>query len=289
MYDILAMIKQLGPPTWWLTLSCADLRWKEIYKILSKLNGKELTDQEIDQMSYKERCEMLNSNPVVVAKHFQYRIERLFRDILLTENNPIGKTLYHAIRIEFQFRGSPHAHCFIWVKYCPSLTEDNLDIFVNYIDKYISAYLPDPVDSPELYEQVKTYQTHNHSKTCRKYKNLECRFNFGHFFTDKTVISKPLAAEIKELERSRILKQRNTVLSKVKYFINEALNPGKKQNHTPNLTIDEILSSLDIQKDEYYKMLSVSGTDEYEIHLKRPPNSCFINNLQSYNSTSMAG
>ena len=48
------------------------------------------------------------------------------------------------------------------------------------------------------------------------------------------------------------------------------------------MTIDEILSSLDIQKDEYYKMLSISCTDEYEIHLKRPPNSCFINN---YNPT----
>ena len=26
MYDVLAMIKQLGPPTWWFTLSFADLR-----------------------------------------------------------------------------------------------------------------------------------------------------------------------------------------------------------------------------------------------------------------------
>ena len=220
MYDVLTMIKQLGPPTWWLTLSCADLRWKEIYKILSRLKGNELSDEEIDQMSYKERCDMLNSNPVVVAKHFQYRLERLFRDILLTDNNPIGKILYHAIRIEFQFRGSPHAHCFIWVKYCPELNEENMEIFVNYIDKYIAAYLPDPSDSPKLHELVRTYQTHSHSKTCRKYKNLQCRFNFGHFFTEKTVIAKPLTCEMNELEKSRKLKQRSTVLTKVKHFIN---------------------------------------------------------------------
>ena len=54
MYDVLAMIKQLGPPTWWLTLSFADLRWKEIYKILSKLDGNELSDEKIDQMSYED-------------------------------------------------------------------------------------------------------------------------------------------------------------------------------------------------------------------------------------------
>ena len=169
------------------------------------------------QMSYKERCDMLNSNPVVVAKHFQYRLERLFRDILLTDNNPIGKILYHAIRIEFQFRGSPHAHCFIWVKYCPELNEENMEIFVNYIDKYIAAYLPDPSDSPKLHELVRTYETHSHSKTCRKYKNLQCRFNFGHFFTEKTVIAKPLPCEMNELEKSRKLKQRSTVLTKVKH------------------------------------------------------------------------
>ena len=72
MYDVIAMIKQLGPPTWWMTFSCADLRWNEIYKILSKLEGRELSDNEIDNLSYDDKCKMLNSNPVVVAKHFQY-------------------------------------------------------------------------------------------------------------------------------------------------------------------------------------------------------------------------
>ena len=52
---VLAMIKQISPPNWWLTLSFADLRWKEIYKILSKLDGNELSDEKIDQMSYEER------------------------------------------------------------------------------------------------------------------------------------------------------------------------------------------------------------------------------------------
>ena len=56
---------------------------------------------------------MLNSNPVLVAKHFQYRLECLFKDVLLLSGDPVGKILYDAIRIEFQFRGSPHAHCYI--------------------------------------------------------------------------------------------------------------------------------------------------------------------------------
>ena len=29
---------------------------------------------------------------------------------------PLGETLDYAIRVEFQARGSPHAHAVIWVK-----------------------------------------------------------------------------------------------------------------------------------------------------------------------------
>ena len=119
MYEVIAMTKQLGPPSWWMTLSCADLRWKEIYKILSKLKGREMTDDEIAALSYDEKCKMLNSYPVVVAEHFHFRLERLFKDLILSTSNPIGKVQHYAIRIEFQFRGSPHAHCFIWVKDFP--------------------------------------------------------------------------------------------------------------------------------------------------------------------------
>ena len=89
LLDVVAMIKQLDPPAWWMTFSCADLCWKEIYKILSKLKGYEMSDTEIEHMTYDEKCKMLNSNPVVVAKHFQYRLECLFRDVLLGSGDPV--------------------------------------------------------------------------------------------------------------------------------------------------------------------------------------------------------
>jgi hypothetical protein len=57
---------------------------------------------------------MLNLNPIIVAKHFQYRVETFFRDVLLTNANPVGKIL----RIEFQMRGSPHLHALIWTSDC---------------------------------------------------------------------------------------------------------------------------------------------------------------------------
>ena len=35
LYDVLAMVKQLGVPIYFLTLSCADLRWEELPLLLT--------------------------------------------------------------------------------------------------------------------------------------------------------------------------------------------------------------------------------------------------------------
>ena len=75
MYDILAMVKQLGIPTWFMTLSCADLSWPELFQIITRTQGKNISDEEVNALSYNERCSLLSLNPVVVAKHFQYRVE----------------------------------------------------------------------------------------------------------------------------------------------------------------------------------------------------------------------
>lgn len=80
MYEVVAMVKQLGIPTWFMTLSCADLRWPELFQIIGRTQGLNLTDTQVDALSYYERCSMLNLNPVVVGKHFQYRVETFFTE-----------------------------------------------------------------------------------------------------------------------------------------------------------------------------------------------------------------
>ena len=67
LFEVLAMVKQLGIPTFFRTLSCADLRWNELIEIIAKLNSLNLTDDDT-----------LNKNPVLVARHFQYRVEFFF-------------------------------------------------------------------------------------------------------------------------------------------------------------------------------------------------------------------
>ena len=63
----IAMVHQLGCPTWFMTLSCADLRWTELFKIIARTWGINMSVEDIEQMTHDDRCKMLNLNPVLVT------------------------------------------------------------------------------------------------------------------------------------------------------------------------------------------------------------------------------
>ena len=85
-----------------MTSSCADLRWDELPYIINKLNNLNLTDEEIKNLTYQQRIKLFNDNPVLVARHFQHKVQVFFNGIVL--DGPLGKTKYYALRIEFKER-----------------------------------------------------------------------------------------------------------------------------------------------------------------------------------------
>ena len=257
MYEVLGMVKQLGIPTWFMTLSCADLRWPELFQIIGRMQGKTMTNEEVDGLSYHERCEMLNLNPVIVAKHFQYRVEMFFTEILLSDAKPIGKIVYYALRIEFQMRGSPHLHALIWTSDCPRLDSDNKSAYRDYIDRHVQAFVPSKEEDDELYELVNMYEVHRHSKSCRKYKNVQCRFNFGQLFTEETILAEPLPQDLDETIKSKMLENRRQILSLVKQKVDEVLNPSLS-TYDSSLSEDDIFNSIGISREEYYSALTIS-------------------------------
>ncbi|CAB4030822.1 Hypothetical predicted protein, partial [Paramuricea clavata] len=121
------------------------------------------------------------------------------------------------------------------------------------------------------------YQKHNHSKTCRKYKNVSCRFNFGQYFTKHTIVAEPLDVNLDDESKSSILNRRKEILCSVKQKIDEVLNPSK-ESYDATLTETDILNSVGISEDEYYWALSISPDSDFDLHLNRPVDSCFINN-----------
>ena len=165
LYDVLVMIKQLGIPTYFLTLPCADLRWEELPYIINKLNNLGFSDEELKILSYQELCNLVNNNPVVVASHFQYKVKLFFKEIVF--DGPLRKTKYYAIRIEFQEKGSPHVYSFKRTFNAPNI--QNETAYIEFIEKTINAQLSDHLKDQELLELVKNCQVHAHSITCWKY------------------------------------------------------------------------------------------------------------------------
>ena len=79
---------------------------------------------------------------MTAAKHFHYRLKTFFQEFLKSTANALGKIVDYGIRIEFQARGSPHAHCVIWVKDAPKYGIDSDEEVCAFIDKYITCAIP---------------------------------------------------------------------------------------------------------------------------------------------------
>ena len=83
---------------------------EEFITIIRQLSGDLDTDH--GDLDYQTRCNILNSNPVLLLRQFQYRVETFFKEVIM--DGQLGKIIYYALRVEFTFRGSPHDHCLLW-------------------------------------------------------------------------------------------------------------------------------------------------------------------------------
>ena len=100
------------------------------------------------------------------------------------------------------------------------------------------------------------------------------------FFTDSTIVAEPLSDDLDGEIKAAALKRRKEILSLVKQKIDEVLNPNIKE-YNPASDQEDIFKSVGITKQDYEWALSVSPDADYELlkkNLKRPLDSCFINN-----------
>ena len=142
---------------------------------------------------------------------FQHRLQSFFSQYLLNDAHPLGHITDYVIKIEFQMRGSPHAHCLLWVKDAPKINQDSDDDVCRFIDKYITAVVPKGVlESESDANLMKSLQKHTHSDYC--HRNKSCHFGFPKPPASRTVISQQPSEEDKADD---IIKYAKDVLQKV--------------------------------------------------------------------------
>ena len=188
--DLFAMIRQLGNPTWFCSFSAAETRWTHLLKTLGRIvEKKEYTDEEIKQMTWEQKSDLIQKDPVTCARNFEHMVQLLIRDVLKSNVAPIGEIADYFYRVEFQQRGSPHIHGLFWVKEAPQYEKSSNEEIVSFVDKYVTCHKPDT--SSDM-EELVNLQMHRHAKTCKKAGHKICRFNFPVPPMPKTVILTPL-------------------------------------------------------------------------------------------------
>ena len=118
--NIMALLRQKGCPSIFLTLSSAEFDWPELLKeIAETVYRREFSEKEIENLSDKEKNKLISENVVQSTVHFQKRIEKMFA-LMGYDFFGEGKEMYHAssyfFRVEFQARGAPHIHSLLWLK-----------------------------------------------------------------------------------------------------------------------------------------------------------------------------
>lgn len=149
LLNLLAMIRNIRPPTLFLTLSLNDYHWEELAMTLQLCNR-------VEDINIKSLPNDVKQDPLMTAIHFDRKWRAPFKYVLKGSSKPLGEITDHFIRVDFQARGSPHLHLFLLIKDAPLLetakTENNM---TTYIDKVISTTIPDESKFPNMHNLVK--------------------------------------------------------------------------------------------------------------------------------------
>ncbi len=97
------MIWQLVPASLFCSFSSAKTKWNHLLRILGKfIDHKDYSDQELDNLTWEEKCRLIQSDPVTCARHFDYQFNTFLKDFLLINIGPLGKIKDWFYRVEYQ-------------------------------------------------------------------------------------------------------------------------------------------------------------------------------------------
>ena len=190
--EVNAMIRQLGYPSVFFSLSAADTHWKDLIRCLALLvNGDNLTDDEIEHsLTFQQKCKLVSSHPTVCSRFFHHRVQKFINLILTGDHAPVGTVSDFFYRVEFQKRGSPHIHGFLWIKDAPNIQNASDEEICKYVDSCMSC----SSNVPDHMKQYLKLQLHSHNRSCKRKQGNRtvCRFGAPWPPMEKTQVLYPI-------------------------------------------------------------------------------------------------
>ncbi|GFU18529.1 uncharacterized protein TNCV_4175361 [Trichonephila clavipes] len=123
--DLFAMLRQLGKPTVFFTISANEIKWPKLLKILHDLSDsfKDIhVEDPLVNLNRSQRSHLVNEDPVTCCVYFNKLVDTIMAMLQAKMTyNPFGlyRVLDYFLRIEFQHRSSPHAHVLLWLENDP--------------------------------------------------------------------------------------------------------------------------------------------------------------------------
>ena len=185
--DVMAMIREYGSPTLFLTLSCAEYEAPDIERYLRKVN---------DVSGSYPIGRLCTEDPISVSRKFSQKFRDFFTTVLL-QGQVLGEVSRYFWKKEYQARGAPHYHVLLWIKDAPIIKDgsDN-DKVLEWIQSKITCRIPDEKTSPELHRLVSKFQMHKCSNYCKRKRKCgstyitQCKFGFPREVVDDAVLNK---------------------------------------------------------------------------------------------------
>lgn len=270
--DLFAMIRQLGAPTAFMTLSANETGWKDLLKLLYKLKneGADISDEFLEEMSYVHKAQLVNEDAVTCAIYFYKLVNCLMKVLQSKKRSAFGKhkVIHYFIRIEFQHRGSPHAHILLWLDNTPEDLLSNDPEVIQLIDELVS------VSASEASGNIKLV-THKHTFTCYKKmdpnKKQECRFGAPFMPTKKTITLIPMKDTDPDFSEA-LFKEYKKRFKSIKMNLE---NVDFKD-------FDDFYSHNDIISDDHYYDIIRAGINRPKLFYKRTPTEKWHNTFNPF-------
>ena len=176
--ELEGMIREYGPPTWFVTMSPTEWLWPDFKDFLLKVDPNFDDSASINELAVRD--------PVMTAKFMHIKYEA-FLKFAYSKDAPLGEMTHDFVKREYQGRKMVHFHGMFWVSGSPTIGIDDDEDVVDFIQKYCTCELP-PKDNA-LYDLINTVQRHRCNSYCEKRLNRKfgsiktCRFQFPRVVT----------------------------------------------------------------------------------------------------------
>ena len=295
--ELVAKVKVLGPFQVFFTLSCAEMRWSEIFVAILRRKGYKVEYKEdtkgwdgnddnirvegkklwefVDSMA-ESKHELLKNHVFLVTRMFDERVKSFIKNLLMGKGSDNLHIMFYTYRIEMQDRGLPHVHGVAWID--TEWLESEHGIHGNLIDNPEKevAKLTDKLVSCsintgdiKLDNIVKEVQKHNHSKSCKKY-GTSCRFGFPRLPSRETKIARPLSDNLDPKEKKAKKEKAKEIVEKAKTIL-------ESSDLDENLSLEDFIKALNVSDKEYHEAIGIMEKGN-QLILKRNVSERFINN-----------